>query len=94
MRDANRGNNDIGCWTQRWQCRESLPPTPQQQQQYSLKINSPSRLSPHSPHSPIQGGNGGNAADGTARFSRKVFVGGLPPDIDEDEIWREAAAAA
>ena len=22
----------------------------------------------------------------TERFSRKVFVGGLPPDIDEDEI--------
>ncbi|KAM8708992.1 hypothetical protein ACLKA7_015890 [Drosophila subpalustris] len=52
----------------------------------ALKLGSPSRLSPHSPHSPIQGGNGGNAGDGTARFSRKVFVGGLPPDIDEDEI--------
>ncbi|XP_020816981.1 translational regulator orb2 isoform X6 [Drosophila serrata] len=52
----------------------------------ALKMGSPSRLSPHSPHSPIQGGNGGNAGDGTARFSRKVFVGGLPPDIDEDEI--------
>ncbi|XP_017071795.1 translational regulator orb2 isoform X4 [Drosophila eugracilis] len=51
----------------------------------ALKMGSPSRLSPHSPHSPIQGGNGGNG-DGTARFSRKVFVGGLPPDIDEDEI--------
>ncbi|XP_046808301.1 translational regulator orb2-like isoform X6 [Lucilia cuprina] len=25
-------------------------------------------------------------SDHTARFSRKVFVGGLPPDIDEDEI--------
>lgn len=24
--------------------------------------------------------------DGSERFSRKVFVGGLPPDIDEDEI--------
>ncbi|KAI8040392.1 hypothetical protein M5D96_006332 [Drosophila gunungcola] len=52
----------------------------------ALKMGSPSRLSPHSPHSPIQGGNGGNVGDGTARFSRKVFVGGLPPDIDEDEI--------
>lgn len=57
----------------------------------ALKLGSPSRLSPHSPHSPIQGGNGGvggggGAGDGTARFSRKVFVGGLPPDIDEDEI--------
>ncbi|XP_030386184.1 translational regulator orb2-like isoform X3 [Scaptodrosophila lebanonensis] len=52
----------------------------------ALKMGSPSRLSPHSPHSPIQGGNGGGAGDGTARFSRKVFVGGLPPDIDEDEI--------
>ncbi|XP_046868051.1 translational regulator orb2 [Drosophila willistoni] len=54
----------------------------------ALKMGSPSRLSSHSSHSPIQGGNnGGNGAgDGTARFSRKVFVGGLPPDIDEDEI--------
>jgi len=25
-------------------------------------------------------------SDGTERFSRKVFVGGLPPDIDEEEI--------
>lgn len=33
---------------------------------------SPSRSSPHS-----QGSEGGE------RFSRKVFVGGLPPDIDE-----------
>ncbi|XP_043067549.1 translational regulator orb2-like isoform X5 [Drosophila bipectinata] len=49
----------------------------------ALKMNSPSRLSPHSPHSPgcLQGN-----MDGSARFSRKVFVGGLPPDIDEDEI--------
>ena len=30
-------------------------------------------------------GNGG-AGDNGERFSRKVFVGGLPPDIDEDEI--------
>lgn len=33
---------------------------------------SPARSSPHS-----QGSEGGE------RFSRKVFVGGLPPDIDE-----------
>ncbi|CAH1103123.1 unnamed protein product [Psylliodes chrysocephalus] len=38
-------------------------------------MSSPSRSSPHS-----QGSEGGE------RFSRKVFVGGLPPDIDEDEI--------
>ncbi|CAH0562319.1 unnamed protein product [Brassicogethes aeneus] len=38
-------------------------------------LSSPSRSSPHS-----QGSEGGE------RFSRKVFVGGLPPDIDEDEI--------
>lgn len=25
-------------------------------------------------------------SEGGERFSRKVFVGGLPPDIDEDEI--------
>lgn len=37
--------------------------------------SSPSRSSPHS-----QGSESGE------RFSRKVFVGGLPPDIDEDEI--------
>ena len=42
-----------------------------------MKINSPSRASPHSPN-PIN--------EHTARYSRKVFVGGLPPDIDEDEI--------
>ena len=35
-------------------------------------IQSPSRASPHS-----QGSEAGE------RFSRKVFVGGLPPDIDE-----------
>lgn len=28
----------------------------------------------------------GGHGDGNERFSRKVFVGGLPPDIDEDEI--------
>lgn len=35
-------------------------------------LSSPSRSSPHS-----QGSETGE------RFSRKVFVGGLPPDIDE-----------
>ncbi|XP_066277197.1 cytoplasmic polyadenylation element-binding protein 2-like isoform X4 [Branchiostoma lanceolatum] len=39
-------------------------------------VNSPSRGSPHS--------SGGS--DSGERFSRKVFVGGLPPDIDEEEI--------
>ncbi|XP_071448399.1 cytoplasmic polyadenylation element-binding protein 3 isoform X1 [Hetaerina americana] len=38
-------------------------------------LGSPSRSSPHS-----QGSEAGE------RYSRKVFVGGLPPDIDEDEI--------
>lgn len=37
-----------------------------------LQIGSPARSSPHS-----QGSDNGE------RFSRKVFVGGLPPDIDE-----------
>ncbi|XP_067644896.1 translational regulator orb2 [Eurosta solidaginis] len=41
----------------------------------NLKLNSPSRTSPHS-----------QSSEHTARYSRKVFVGGLPPDIDEDEI--------
>ncbi|XP_055605839.1 translational regulator orb2 [Uranotaenia lowii] len=36
---------------------------------------SPARSSPHS-----------NGSEPTERFSRKVFVGGLPPDIDEEEI--------
>nr|XP_029733717.1 translational regulator orb2-like [Aedes albopictus] len=36
---------------------------------------SPARSSPHS-----------NGSESTERFSRKVFVGGLPPDIDEEEI--------
>ncbi|XP_070503923.1 cytoplasmic polyadenylation element-binding protein 2 isoform X1 [Chironomus tepperi] len=40
----------------------------------SLQIGSPARSSPS------QGSDNGE------RFSRKVFVGGLPPDIDEDEI--------
>jgi hypothetical protein len=38
----------------------------------SLQIGSPNRSSPNS-----QGSDNGE------RFSRKVFVGGLPPDIDE-----------
>jgi len=38
-------------------------------------LTSPSRSSPHT-----QGSESGE------RYSRKVFVGGLPPDIDEDEI--------
>lgn len=37
-------------------------------------IGSPARSSPHS-----QGSDNGE------RFSRKVFVGGLPPDIDEGD---------
>uniref|UniRef100_A0A336K6G4 CSON013238 protein n=1 Tax=Culicoides sonorensis TaxID=179676 RepID=A0A336K6G4_CULSO len=41
----------------------------------TLPIGSPTRSSPHS-----QGSESGE------RFSRKVFVGGLPPDIDEGEI--------
>ncbi|XP_018905502.1 cytoplasmic polyadenylation element-binding protein 2 isoform X2 [Bemisia tabaci] len=38
-------------------------------------LSSPSRSSPHS-----------QSSEPGERFSRKVFVGGLPPDIDEDEI--------
>lgn len=38
----------------------------------SIPIGSPARSSPQSQNS-----------DMTERFSRKVFVGGLPPDIDE-----------
>lgn len=41
----------------------------------TLPIGSPARSSPHS-----QGSEGGE------RFSRKVFVGGLPPDIDEGKL--------
>lgn len=37
-----------------------------------LPLNSPARSSPHSVGS-----------DSQERYSRKVFVGGLPPDIDE-----------
>ena len=32
------------------------------------------------------GGESVNGDNGEDRYSRKVFVGGLPPDIDEDEI--------
>jgi len=42
-------------------------------------LSSPSRSSPHS-----QGSETGE------RFSRKVFVGGLPPDIDEGMIYLHA----
>lgn len=42
----------------------------------SLPIGSPARSSPQSQNS-----------DMTERFSRKVFVGGLPPDIDEGNIF-------
>jgi cytoplasmic polyadenylation element-binding protein len=42
---------------------------------------SSSRSSPRS-----QSGGSGFDPTGSERFSRKVFVGGLPPDIDEDEI--------
>jgi hypothetical protein len=38
----------------------------------NFQIGSPARSSPHS-----------NNSDNGERFSRKVFVGGLPPDIDE-----------
>lgn len=41
-------------------------------------MSSPSRSSPHS-----QGSETGE------RFSRKVFVGGLPPDIDEGTFFLE-----
>ena len=34
-------------------------------------------------HSLLDGSNGSENGE---RFSRKVFVGGLPPDIDEEEI--------
>ena len=43
---------------------------------------SSSRSSPKSQ----SGGSGGPFDPNSERFSRKVFVGGLPPDIDEDEI--------
>lgn len=46
-------------------------------------IPSPSRSSPHS-----QGSEAGE------RFSRKVFVGGLPPDIDEGEFPDSAPLSA
>lgn len=42
----------------------------------NLQLGSPARSSPHS-----QGSDNGE------RFSRKVFVGGLPPDIDEGKLF-------
>jgi len=44
--------------------------------------SSPSRISPRSPVSNCSAGSG----ESGERYSRKVFVGGLPPDIDEEEI--------
>ena len=41
--------------------------------------SSPSRISPRSPVSNCSTGS----AESGERYSRKVFVGGLPPDIDE-----------
>ena len=43
----------------------------------NLQLGSPARSSPHS-----QGSDNGE------RFSRKVFVGGLPPDIDEGKFYQ------
>lgn len=43
----------------------------------NLQLGSPARSSPHS-----QGSDNGE------RFSRKVFVGGLPPDIDEGKFFQ------
>lgn len=44
----------------------------------AIQIGSPARSSPQS-----------QSSDMNERFSRKVFVGGLPPDIDEGiiNIW-------
>ncbi|XP_045023496.1 translational regulator orb2 isoform X3 [Daphnia magna] len=42
-------------------------------------LPSPSRISPRSPVST-------SGSESGERYSRKVFVGGLPPDIDEEEI--------
>lgn len=39
-------------------------------------LTSPSRSSPHS-----------QGSESSERFSRKVFVGGLPPDIDEGKKY-------
>lgn len=41
-----------------------------------LPIGSPARSSPQSQGSEV-----------SERFSRKVFVGGLPPDIDEGKLF-------
>ena len=48
-----------------------------------LPLNSPARSSPHSVGS-----------DSQERYSRKVFVGGLPPDIDEGMYLTRAHALA
>lgn len=40
----------------------------------NIQMGSPARSSPQS-----------QGSEATERFSRKVFVGGLPPDIDEGE---------
>lgn len=41
----------------------------------NLPLSSPARSSPHSQGSEV-----------IERYSRKVFVGGLPPDIDEGKL--------
>jgi hypothetical protein len=46
--------------------------------------SSPSRISPRSPVSNCSAGSG----ESGERYSRKVFVGGLPPDIDEGSTNR------
>ncbi|KAG1680087.1 Cytoplasmic polyadenylation element-binding protein 2 [Nymphon striatum] len=46
----------------------------------NVALSSPSRIGCGSPKSQ------GSCSDNGERFSRKVFVGGLPPDIDEEEI--------
>uniref|UniRef100_A0A0A9Z7K8 Putative RNA-binding protein orb2 n=1 Tax=Lygus hesperus TaxID=30085 RepID=A0A0A9Z7K8_LYGHE len=44
------------------------------------------RSAPYRPHSNDHRGNPHYPVPDGERYSRKVFVGGLPPDIDEDEI--------
>ena len=44
-------------------------------------LPSPSRISPRSPVST-------SGSESGERYSRKVFVGGLPPDIDEGTRFR------
>lgn len=48
----------------------------------TLPMSSPARSSPHSQGSEV-----------TERFSRKVFVGGLPPDIDEGKNHQRPSSA-